>query len=55
MLEEIQPFGDTNFAITNAHYENVKVGDSVNLRPKGPTLDDLVRSDFERVDYVGIS
>jgi len=37
------------------HYENVKVGDRVNLRPKGPTLDDLVRSDFERVDYIGIS
>ncbi|MEG4520784.1 MULTISPECIES: hypothetical protein [unclassified Microcoleus] len=41
--------------IPNAHYENVKVGDRVNLRPKGPTLDDLVRSDFERVDYIGIS
>lgn len=36
------------------HYGNVKVGDRVNLRPKGPTLDDLVRSDFERVDYLGI-
>jgi hypothetical protein len=41
--------------IPNVHYENVKVGDRVNLRPKGPTLDDLVRSDFERVDYIGIS
>ncbi|MEG3904609.1 hypothetical protein QUB19_19065 [Microcoleus sp. B4-C5] len=41
--------------IPNAHYENVKVGDRINLRPKGPTLDDLVRSDFERVDYIGIS
>ena len=40
--------------IPNAHYENVKVGDRINLRPKGPTLDDLVRSDFERVDYLGI-
>ena len=37
------------------HYENVKVGDRLNLRPKGPTLDDLVRSDFERVDYIGLS
>lgn len=40
--------------ISNVHYENVKVGDRVNLRPKGPTLDDLVRSDFEGVDYIGI-
>lgn len=40
--------------IPNVHYENVKVGDRVNLRPKGPTLDDLVRSDFEGVDYLGI-
>ncbi len=37
------------------HYGNVRIGDRVNLRPKGPTLDDLVRSDFERVDYIGIS
>ena len=37
------------------HYGNVKVGDRLNLRPKGPTLDDLVRSDFERVDYIGVS
>jgi hypothetical protein len=37
------------------HYVHVKVGDRVNLRPKSPTLDDLVRSDFERVDYIGIS
>ena len=36
------------------HYGNLKVGDRLNLRPKGPTLDDLVRSDFERVDYLGI-
>jgi len=41
--------------IPYAHYENVRAGDRVNLRPKGPTLDDLVRSDFERVDYVGIN
>ena len=40
--------------IPNAHYENVRAGDRINLRPKGPTLDDLVRSDFERVDYLGI-
>ena len=40
--------------IPNAHYENVRADDRVNLRPKGPTLDDLVRSDFERVDYLGI-
>ena len=37
------------------HYGNVRAGDRINLRPKGPTLDDLVRSDFERVDYIGIS
>ena len=37
------------------HYGNLKIGDRLNLRPKGPTLDDLVRSDFERVDYIGIS
>ena len=37
------------------YYGNVKVGDRVNLRPKSPTLHDLVRSDFERVDYIGIS
>ncbi|NJK66575.1 MAG: hypothetical protein HC789_13130 [Microcoleus sp. CSU_2_2] len=40
--------------IPNIHYENVKVGDRVNLRLKGPTLDNLVRSDFERVDYLGV-
>ncbi len=40
--------------IPNAHYGNVRAGDRINLRPKGPTLDDLVRSDFERVDYLGI-
>jgi len=40
--------------IPNAHYENVRAGDRINLRPKSPTLDDLVRSDFERVDYLGI-
>lgn len=36
------------------HYENVKVGDRVNLRLKGATLDNLERNDFERVDYIGI-
>lgn len=36
------------------HYENMKVGDRVNLRLKGPTLDNLVRSDFDRVDYLGV-
>jgi len=41
--------------IPYVYYENVKVGDRLNLRPKGPTLDDLVRSDFERVDYIGVN
>lgn len=41
--------------IPYVHYQNVKVGNRLNLRPKGPTLDDLVRSDFERVDYIGVS
>jgi hypothetical protein len=36
------------------HYENMKVGDRVNLRLKGATLDNLERNDFERVDYIGI-
>ena len=41
--------------IPYAYYQKVKVGDRLNLRPKGPTLDDLVRSDFERVDYIGVN
>jgi hypothetical protein len=41
--------------IPYVYYENVRAGDRVNLRPKGPTLDDLVRSDFERVDYIGVN
>ena len=42
--------------IPNAHYQKeLRARKPVNLRPKGPTLDNLVRSDFERVDYVGIS
>jgi hypothetical protein len=56
LLEEIQPLGDTNFAITNPHYQkDLRIGKRVNLRLQGSTLDDLVRSDFERVDYIGIS
>jgi hypothetical protein len=41
--------------IPYVYYENVRAGVRLNLRPEGPTLDDLVRSDFERVDYIGIS
>ncbi|MEG3860290.1 hypothetical protein [Microcoleus sp. herbarium12] len=41
--------------IPYVYYENVRAGVRLNLRPKAPTLDDLVRSDFERVDYIGIS
>jgi hypothetical protein len=40
--------------IPNVHYENVKVGDRVNLQLKSPTLDNLERNDFDRVDYIGI-
>jgi hypothetical protein len=56
LLEEIQPFGDTNFAITNPHYQkDLRIGKRVNLLRKSPTLDNLVHSDFERVDYIGVS
>ena len=48
--------GYTNFPITNPHYQkDLSIGKRVNLRLQGSTLDDLVRSDFDRVDYVGIS
>ena len=42
--------------IPNAHYQkDLRARKRVNLRPKGPTLDNLVRSDFERVDYRGVN
>jgi len=42
--------------IPNAHYENgLRVGKRVNLRLQVATLDNLVRDDFERVDYIGVS
>lgn len=40
--------------IPNVHYDNVKVGVPVNLRLKGPTLNNLERHDFDRIDYIGI-
>jgi hypothetical protein len=46
---------EQNIYIPYVYYQKVKDGDRVNLRPKGPTLDDLVRSDFERVDYIGVN
>ena len=40
--------------IPYVYYENVKVGNRVNLRLKGATLDNLVRSDFARIDYIAV-
>ncbi len=41
--------------IPNPHYQKeLRARKRVNLRPKGPTLDNLVRSDLERVGYIEV-